>query len=628
MTLRLSFILAALLAAASASSAQPAQRKAIVVAWDGIVPSFAKEMMARGLLPNLQQLLDGGSYADDVLAATPSKTAVGFASLWTGASPRVTGISGNRLPRAPAQQFTILETNLGFSGAALRAEPLWDSASRAGLRVVTLHAPLSGDKTLGGLHIQGYNRTATFNGVIDGRKAKIRLAANWQNLPASHLAPLEASFSLSGGSFYGLLIDDPDDPTAGYDTMLVTASRDGQDSKARLKPGRAGTGGLELWSAEVETKVAESAAFTYLRLFHLQNDGGDFLLYFTAPVRDNFAPASVLQELKAAAGMFVGNGGSFAYQQGALGTTLAQGGDGTAEARYLETVEFVTRHFNLSAGWVLATQAWDLLLAYSPFPDEAEHIWRGHLDSTLPGHRPELAAKLKPYLESVYQQADKFLGLFLAQRRSDTVVALISDHGMEGVGRWVAINRALQASGLQFLDAQGRVDLSRTKAFYPSISNGYLLINTTARKSGIVAPAERGSVVRELQRALFGLRDGDRPVVAALADAQIVGAGLGIGGETGGDIYIELARGYDFDSVIAPGPVVMQREPIGNHGYSPLRPAMRTMMVFNGPGVSPGGKLSNVSLTDFAPTLARLLAIPAPAQSSGQVLQGALIETR
>ena len=241
----------------------------------------------------------------------------------------------------------------------------------------------------------------------------------------------------------------------------------------------------------IEVKTAEAAATTYLRLFDLKSDGSDYLLYFTAPARDNVAPPELAQQLKAAAGAFVGNGASLLYQQGALGTTMAKGGDGSAEARYLETVTFVQQHFIKTARWALDTQTWDLLLAYAPYPDEAEHVWRGYLDSTLPGHRPAVAARLKPLIEAVYQGCDELLGVFLTHRPANTIVALVSDHGMEGVSRWVAINRALQQSGLQVLDAQGRVDLQKTKAYYPSISNGYLLINSTERKNGIVSRAER-----------------------------------------------------------------------------------------------------------------------------------------
>lgn len=623
MILRHVFLLAAFLSAAPLGSAQAEQRKAIVVAWDGTVPAFANVMMARGLLPNLKLLIDGGAYADDVVPALPSKTAVGFASLWSGAPPRTTGISGNRMPRTPAHQYTILESALGFSGAALRAEPLWNTAARAGLKVVTLHAPLGAEKTLGGVHLQGY-RSFFHDGVISARNGKPSQATGWTNLPSSNAVPLEITFAIQSSSFFGLLIDDPADAKVGYDTLLVSAERDAKAAKARLKSDASEPRGPGRWSEVLDIKLPDGPGNSYLRLFDLKSDGSDFMLYFTAPSRDNTAPPELMHEVKAAAGAFVGNGASFQYQQGNLGTIIAKGGDGSAEARYLETLSFVQQHFVSTARWAMDTQEWDLLVAYFPFPDEAEHVWRGYVDPALPGYRATVADRIRPFLESAYQKADEFLAALLAHRPPNCVVALVSDHGMEGVSRWVAINRALQQSGLQRLDAQGRVDLSLTQAYYPAISNGYLLINSTERRNGIVTPAQRPQVVREIQRALFDLRDGGRPVVASLADAKVIGAALGIGGEAGGDVYIDLVPGYDFDSAISPGKVVAEREPLGNHGFNPLRPSMRTLMVLNGAGIEAGRKIAGVTLIDFAPTLAQLLGIPAPAQATGRILDQAL----
>src|SRR5829696_2211618 len=96
------WLFAVIALAAPAGFAAQERPKAIVLAWDGAVPSFLHEMLNRGRLPNLAKLIESGAFADDVVPAMPSKTAVGFASLWTGAPPRVTGISGNRIPRAPA----------------------------------------------------------------------------------------------------------------------------------------------------------------------------------------------------------------------------------------------------------------------------------------------------------------------------------------------------------------------------------------------------------------------------------------------------------------------------------------------------------------------------------------------
>ncbi|MGB7949008.1 MAG: alkaline phosphatase family protein, partial [Candidatus Binatia bacterium] len=104
--------------------------KAIVLAWDGAVPAFVHEMLGLGKLPNLAKLIRGGAFADDVTPVFPSLTASGFASLWTGAPPRITGISGNRVPRLPRSEFTVLESSAGFNSALLQAEPLWASAGR------------------------------------------------------------------------------------------------------------------------------------------------------------------------------------------------------------------------------------------------------------------------------------------------------------------------------------------------------------------------------------------------------------------------------------------------------------------------------------------------------------------
>jgi arylsulfatase A-like enzyme len=55
-----------------------------------------------------------------------------------------------------------------------------------------------------------------------------------------------------------------------------------------------------------------------------------------------------------------------------------------------------------------------------------------------------------------------------------------------------------------------------------------------------------------------------------------------------------------------------------------MRPAMRTIMVLNGPGIAPGKRLKEVQLIDFAPTLAKLLRLPAPKHSAGRFLGEAL----
>ncbi|HEX6176049.1 MAG TPA: alkaline phosphatase family protein, partial [Candidatus Binatia bacterium] len=259
--------------------------------------------------------------------------------------------------------------------------------------------------------------------------------------------------------------------------------------------------------------------------------------------------------------------------------------------------------------------------AYTPFPDESEHLWRGYLDPSVSNYRKEVADRLRPFLEQVYKSSDDHLGLFLANRPADTIIAVISDHGMQAADKRFAINRLLQQQGLLVIDEQGRIDLSRTKVLYPSINNGYLLINSIDRKNGIVALDQRKEVARHVTEALLEVRDGDQPVVKNVYDADIRGAEMGIGGPSGGDIYVELVPGYDFDPRTTPDPLITQVEPYGTHGGDPEQSSMRTLMLFHGPGIAAGRRLQNVRITDFAPTLSALLDFPAPRNSSGRVLR-------
>ena len=619
---KIAFLACAIFAAAIPGATHGQSAKAIVLAWDGTVPTFVDELTRQGKLPNLAKLIAGGAFADDVRPGFPSKTAPGFASLMTGAPPRVTGISGNRVPREPRAEYTILDSMAGFSAAPLLAEPIWAAARRAGKKVVISHIPsFAAENSEGTVRLYGYDTITGRDGIVTPRLSKPQPAASWDKLPASDAPALEISFAVAASKFFGLLVDDPADEQIGYDTLLLTRSRNAEDIEVKIKSAAAGATGELFWSGPVEVKTTgERSASVYFRMFELRGDGSDFFLYFTRPARAMVTPEDALEGAGDTVRSFIGNGASILYQQGSFGRTIPSGGSGGAEARYLETVRFAQHQLMETNRWALAHLPWDLFFAYTPFPDESEHLWRGYLDPGLSTYREEVADRLRPFLEQVYKTSDDHLGLFLADRPADTIVAVISDHGMQGANKRFAINRLLQQKGLLAIDAQGRIDLSKTKVLYPSINNGYLLINSIDRKNGIVTAEQRKELARQLGELLSEVRDSDQPVVKNVYDAEIHGAEMGMGGPSGGDIYIELASGYDFDPRTTPEPVITQVEPYGSHGASPEQSSMRTLMLFQGPGIAAGRRLQNVRIIDFAPTISGLLGFPAPKNSSGRVL--------
>src|SRR5918994_3089649 len=277
----------AILAGALPYAAHAQTAKAIVLAWDGTVSTFVDELVRQGKLPNMAKLIAGGAFADDVIAGFPSKTAPGFASLMTGAPPRITGISGNRVPREPRSDYTILESIAGFSAAPLLAEPIWAAAQRAGKRVVISHVPsFAAENSENTVRFFGYNMIAGRDGIVTPRSSKPEPATSWNKLPASDAPALEISFGVAASRFFGLLIDDPTDEQIGYDTLLVTRSRSGEDIEVKLKSNTAGSTGELFWSGPIEVNTTgERCASVYFRLFELRGDGSDFFLYFTRPAR-------------------------------------------------------------------------------------------------------------------------------------------------------------------------------------------------------------------------------------------------------------------------------------------------------------------------------------------------------
>jgi predicted AlkP superfamily phosphohydrolase/phosphomutase len=204
----------------------------------------------------------------------------------------------------------------------------------------------------------------------------------------------------------------------------------------------------------------------------------------------------------------------------------------------------------------------------------------------------------------------------------DTVVAVASDHGMGGMGWKFHPNVPLRQAGLLAMHPDGKLDLSKTRVIYAPNDGGYLLVNRVGRKGGIVPADQVEAVLAKAQSALAAVKAHDgAPLVTQFLRPDAETIQLGIGGPRGGDMYLDLRPGYYFDSdwnkqemfkVLAPGSA--------GHVFDPRRPDMHAIQAYWGPGVKRGAALGAVRNIDLAPTLSRLLALPAPAQSTGRVL--------
>ncbi|HUG52988.1 MAG TPA: alkaline phosphatase family protein [Vicinamibacteria bacterium] len=603
--------------------------RAVLLSLDGSAALLLDDAVARGVMPHLAQLRRRGATARGSITTVPSKTAPGHAALYTGTWSDLNGITGNEISPPGA---SVTDGASGFSSVPLRAEPLWAAAARqdVGTTVVSATQAYPFSTYFADRRFPGYygRKLSLFDGyqAVETRD-RVYAAADLAAASGDWISPLpehegevrSVSFEDLGVRFDALLYDDPRDPTRGLDTVHLTLDRDLR-AGVTLKPAAPRPDASAF--AGVTIPLAGGEAAVYFRLFSLAPDGSSLVLYRAAPhVLRSSTPRLEPAALEASGG-FVGNGAAWIYDRGGLGPTLWNGGDGTAERRYLETVALVVRQVSRLNAFAMERTASELLLSYLPYPDEALHVWYGYLDPALPRHDPALAARLRPFLDDVLRLADTEIGHLVRRGGPDTVVAVAGDHGITGVDRELRPNVALRAAGLLTLDDSGRVDLARTKAYYAP--GQYVLINRTARAGGIVAEGEVAEVQRAVARTLRAVRgEAGEAVVLDVVDPRTSGGTPSMGGPAGGDLYLSVAPGYNVTAA-REGEVVSRSRPRGEHFLDPARPAMHAAFALAGPGVASGARLGVVRQIDVAPTLSRLLGLEPPAQATGIVLMEAL----
>ena len=603
------------------------QARLILASLDGAAAPVVHDAVARGVMPNLAALRARGATARGSITSLPAKTAAGHATLFTGAWPDRHGVTGNKVVLPGA---SLLEPVSGYVSDALTAEPLWVTAARQGLDATMLcatqdypYGPYQAGKRFGGYFgksltfVTGYKGPMLDDAVYRAADLPLRTPSGWRGARFA-LTAREVELTAGDSKVYGLLYDDPEDPASGFDTLVLSINKDASGG-ARLKPRPPGD--LDGF-ASVTLSLAGQDLPVFFRLFALAPDASDLVLYRARAglflSNRNLVPAAATK----ATGGFVGNAAEHLYEKGSLGRTLPEGGDGTAERRYLETVRLVERQFERLLAFGATHTRWDVLVGYLPFPDEFVHLWWGHLDPSLAGHDAALAARLRPFLDEGLRIADAYVGALVAHADADTVLAVGSDHGTIGARTRVRMNAALSATGLLSLDPSGHVDLAHTRAYYLADA-GYFLINRASRPGGIVNPAEEDAVRAAVEKMLVGLRDprNDTALVAEVIDPRR--SDWGLGGPHGGDVYFRLAPGASPTGDLQ-GAVVYDGPATGEHLLDPQRPDMHAYFAVAGPGVAKGADLGVIRQIDIAPTLAALLGLEPPTQATGVVLDQAL----
>ena len=620
---RVCVLATAFLVVASLASAHP---RVILVSWDGAGFALTSRLLAEGRMPNLRRMLREGAWTDGMVSSFPTKTAAAHAVLFTGYYGHQSGITGNTVLMLPAPEHDRLETLSGYFSTALRVDPVWVRVARAGLDAYAVHATqsypfeaalrdLDADERRHLFLIHGYTEVQLRGETWNERSAPLELPSGWTIPEALGGAARAFRFTVGESSFWGLFFDDPMDPTAGVDTLGVVRDRTDTEFEARIKTGDNG------FSTPIAARASGTDVRFSLRLFDVSTDADRFLLYRSGAVEMALSNPDTPKADYPVLRVYAGNSATRPYSSGEFGPTRSGGGDGTAEARFHETLVHLQEQIMRQAS-VALDEDYSLVVLYSPVTDDVAHELVGLVDPMLAGYDAVRAAAHWEDLAKGFELQDRYLGVLLeAAERDGAHVIVVSDHGMSGTDRLVYLNVALEHAGLLSLNPDRTIDLTATRALAPPLADGSIAINTTDRPGGIVPPEERDEVARLVREALSALTDPETGELVITAFFEPAWSGLlQPGGASTGDLFLEFAPGYYPTDWTDAEVAIVRTKPRGNHIFVPTRRDMLSICAAWGPRVRAGVNWGKVRSIDIVPTVLDLLELEVPADMPGRSL--------
>jgi predicted AlkP superfamily phosphohydrolase/phosphomutase len=272
------------------------------------------------------------------------------------------------------------------------------------------------------------------------------------------------------------------------------------------------------------------------------------------------------------------------------------------------------------------------MIVFTEVDRVGHHYWH-YFDPDHPRHEhPPKESGWDEALRRTYQAVDEAIGELLALVDEDTIVVLVSDHGL-GVGRYAfSVHRVLEDAGLLttlpseenpgtaswFTGAGRTVDFARTRVYMPVPGSYGLNLNLRGRqRDGIVDESERNWLCNEVAELLLKVElPGGGKVVRDVIPREVAYSGPHT--ESAPDILVVPA---DESVLLVPDldiPIWKPSWQTGLHRFA-------GMWAQVSPNTRPGRLSSPIGLTSAIPTLLADLGARWPVSVHGTPADGALL---
>ncbi len=595
-----------------------AMKKVVVIGLDGFEPDIVESLLNQGELPNLARLRKQGGQAR-LPTTYPAQTPVAWSTFATGTNPGGHGVFDfiRRNPKTylPELSFTRYEQKHAFLPPKAvnlrRGVTLWQLLTQAGIESTLLRFPCTyPPDNLRGRMLSGM-------GVPDlrGGLGSATFYSSANNLTAQESENVVAVRASGNGTIHTYLIG-PRDPRTGADfrfditlhlkppakTLLLAS--EGQPSLLEIKEGE--------WSdwLKVKFKTGLLQSVRGMVRFYLVRMEPIFELY-ASPI--NFDPDASLfpissppeyaRELAAQVGTF--------YTTGMVEDHNGLNNGRLSAEAFLAQCTSVLGERERMMLYELERLKAGLFFCLFDTPDRVQHMFWRDGARTIQEH---------------YRACDAIIGRAMQQLDDQTLLIVLSDHGMNSFERGFNLNTWLHDQGLLRLrrgvnpgaeagDLLRSVDWSRTQAYGLGLSGIYL--NLKGREEqGIVQPAEAEKLKAAIAQALTGLVDPATRRVAirsVIAREQVY---AGAYAHESPDLLVNYASGYrvSWSTSLGSIPATQFEDNLkkwsGDHLVDPA--LVPGVLFMNRPFRS-----QKVRLTDLAPTIMAALGVP-----KGEAMEG------
>ena len=612
---------------------------------DGRVTSYIQEQIRKGRLPNLKKAINEGCLLTDCRPAYPSISATCWATIQTGSSPHMHGITDENILLEGEYPDKFVSA---YHGDYLNAERFWESAAKIGKKSLIADFCVSGPAKSELVHqIGGIGSVADQRALKTEQTMYMEKEISEQlylfnldlppaystsiseNIPASgkyqpQIKLKKSSYEKTDKGYYRLYVEkknnleNPFNIEPFYWIMNIYDNgirisfneQDMDNSKYYEIP----MGG---WSDVISRTLKDDNGQGIYR-FRIKaikvNEQGGFMVFITSSVNmfNALSPYSFAKRVNNINEICSSNSyGHFFIKEGDIDTAF-------------ELIHFKNEWFKKIITDAMKNDPVEIMAFVQGYTDTVNHMYRGVFEGVQQSTDEQAKTALYAY-EKAYDMLDEFIGwLYENVIGENTVFMIVGDHGAVGFNRTVLVHDYFEKEGfLKYLPAPDnkhiywrdrKVDWKNTKAF--PVGCGNIYINLKGREpEGIVEPEDYDKTVNEIIDILqrYHWNEKNECYLAFAVEKKQAGF-IGLGTERVGDVVYGLSGNTTGGYI---GGVHACQIPSAKTATGDIR----CLCILSGKNVKKGQIVDRpANLEDVAPTLCYLLKYPQPAQATGGVL--------